>query len=427
MINTEFMILGIAVILLAGVIASKIARKLHVPDVTGYLIAGLLIGPGLLTMFSDKMTGLISEELVNALKVIVSMELGFIAFNIGSEFKKEYVKKVGMKPIILAIFESLFAIILIFGGVMCFSGILMEKLNCSMTDVVTLGLALGAIGSATAPAATMMVIKQYKARGKVTDTLMAVVAIDDATALIFFGLSVAIIQIISGTGDNVALQIIKPFLEILASIGLGLVLGIILSLLLKYFKGRNNRTIISIALVFLSVGLVELLNHTYNINISDLFTTMVMGVIFTNISDQDEKVNEVIDSFTPPFVVIFFVLSGAEVDFSNFKDTSILVALIILILTYVICRSFGKFFGVLAGGKLIKCDKKVSNLLSFGLMPQGGVAIGLSLLVTKLDALSQFSSIIASTIIIACFITELFGPLMTKYMIFKAGEANTNK
>ena len=425
MITSQYIVLGIAAILLSGVIASKIARKLHVPDVTGYLVVGLLIGPGLFSLFGHGMTGLISEELVNVLKVIVSMELGFIAFNIGSEFKKEYVKAVGVKPIVLAIFESLFAIIIIFGGVMCFAPVLISKLGCSMKDVITLAIALGAIGSATAPAATMMVIKQYKARGKLTDTLVAVVAIDDATALIFFGISIAIIQIINGSNANIALQIIKPFLEILASIGLGFVLGLILTTFLKFFKGRNNRTIISIALIFLSIGLVELLNNTFGINISDLFTTMVMGVTFTNTSNEEEKVNEVIDHFTPPFVVIFFVLSGADVNFNNFKDGSILVALIILILTYVVCRSVGKFIGVLLGGRLVKCEKKVSNLLSFGLMPQGGVAIGLSLLVSRQPALAGFASIISTTIIVACFITELFGPLMTKYMIFKSGEAKT--
>lgn len=424
MINAEYIILGIAVILFTGLIFSKFARKLHVPDVTGYLIAGLLIGPGLVTLFNDNALGVIGEDLVNVLKVIVSMELGFIAFNIGSEFKKEYVKKVGIRPIVLAIFESFFAIILIFGGVMAFSPIIMSKLNCSITDVVTLGLALGAIGSATAPAATMMVIKQYRARGKVTDTLMAVVAIDDATALIFFGLSVAVIQIISGTGSNIALQIIMPFVEILLSIILGIILGFVLAFGVKLFKGKANRLTVSVASVFLSVGLIELINASFGINISDLFTTMILGVTFTNISDLDSKVVEDIDNFTPPFIIIFFVLSGAEVDFSNFKNPSIFVTLVILVLVYVICRSLGKFFGVMWGGKIVRCDKKVCELLSFGLMPQGGVAIGLSLLVSRLDALAKFSSIIATVIIVACFITELFGPLMTKYMIFKANEAH---
>lgn len=437
MITSSNLLLAIAVVILTGLLSSKVSKFCHVPNVTGYLIGGLLIGPGLFGLIPG-FNGLIGTDAVSAMKVIVKIELAFIAFTIGCEFKKSFIKTVGVKPIFMAAGESFFAVLVIFGVIMAFSPILTKQLGKTYLEITTLAIGLGAIGAATAPAATLMVIKQYRAKGEVTDTLVATVAIDDATALIFFGLAIAIIEIISPTSGktNLALSIALPFIEIILSIGLGLVIGMMLVYLIKIFHGRGTRLCAILTAVLGCAGLCTAINMGgtslfkswgYDgmvMNMSDLFAVMVLGLLYTNLCPDEEKNNELFERFTPPFVMMFFVLSGADLDLSKFSDTSLLIALVIAIGCYVIGRSFGKFVGVAITGRLCRMPSKVTNLMSLGLMPQGGVAIGLSLIASSLPVLEPFAVIISTTIIVSCFLTELFGPLCTKKMLYMAQEAD---
>ena len=430
MITADNLLLAMAVVILTGLAFSKLCKLIHIPNVTGYLVGGLLIGPGLLGLIPG-FDGIISADAVQALKVVVNIELGFIAFTIGVDFKKEYLKKIGPKPIIMAFLESFFAVVVVAGLVLCFTPILKSNLNLTTKEVVAFAIALGSIGAATAPAATLMVIKQYRAKGSLTDTLVAVVAVDDASALIFFGIAMSIVEILSPEGSkNLALSISLPFIEILISIVIGIIVGAILCFLIHFFHGRGTRVSCAIACILGAVGLTFLLNDIgkeINLNVSDLFAVMILGAVFTNFApDEDEaQVNELLERFTPPFIIMFFVLSGAELDFGNFADTSILIVLVIAICCYVVGRTFGKFVGVLSAGELLKCEKKITKLLSLGLMPQGGVALGLSVMIGRLGIFnSTEETIIRTTIIASCFLTELFGPLFTKYMLFKAGEAD---
>lgn len=437
MITDSNLLLAIAIVVLTGLLTSKISKFCHVPNVTGYLIGGLLIGPGLFSLIPG-CTGLLGVSAVSAMKVIVKIELAFIAFTIGCEFKKSFIKSVGAKPIMMAAGESLFAVIVIAGVIMAFSPILTKQLGKSYTEIATLAIGLGAIGAATAPAATLMVIKQYRAKGEVTDTLVATVAIDDATALIFFGLAIAVIEIMTPASgkSNLALSITLPFIEIILSIALGLVMGYLLVFLVRFFHGRGTRLCAILAAVLGCAGLCTAINaggtslfkswgyEGMVMNMSDLFAVMVLGLIYTNFSPEEEKTNELFERFTPPFVMMFFVLSGADLDLTSFKDSKLLIVAVITIGCYVIGRSLGKFVGVEITGRLCKMPAKVTNLMSLGLMPQGGVAIGLSLIASSLPVLEPFAVIISTTIIVSCFLTELFGPLFTKKMLYMAQEAD---
>ena len=430
------LMLALACILLGGLLSSKLTKLLHVPNVTGYLLTGLLLGPGLFGLIPG-FDGIIAMNTVDALKIIVKIELAFIAFTIGCEFKTSFLKSVGAKPIALAFGESFFAVVVITGVTMCFSPIMVKYLNKSYLEIFTYCLALGAIGAATAPAATLMVIKQYRAKGDMTNTLVATVAVDDATALIFFGISIAVIEILSpGQGNsNLALSIALPFIVIILAVIIGIAFGFGLVLLVRYFHGRGTRLCSILAMVLGAAGACWALNTAFNtlfanhglagnnMNISDLFAVMALGVVYTNFSPEEPKTVELFDRFTPPFVMTFFILSGADLDFST-VTSDILIVLVISILCYVIGRSLGKYVGVLLVGNLTRLPKKITNLMSLGLMPQGGVALGLALIASQLPVLNSFSNLISMTIITACFLTELFGPLFTKYMLYKAGEAD---
>jgi len=432
MISANYLILAIAVMLLFGELFHKITKKLHIPDVTGYLFAGLLLGPGLISLIPvfSGYKGVVSYEAIEDLKILVKMELGFIAFGVGCEFKKDYVKRVGKKSILLACFESLSAVIVITCLFMALSPIMTKLLNVDYVTYFSFAIAFGAIGSATAPASTLLVLKQYRAKGIVSSTLTAVVAIDDATALIAFGLAISVIELISGTAGSageLSLLIAMPFIEIIFAILIGGVIGFLLAIVIRTFKGRSTRVVLVIAGVFLTIGLIEILNDQLsaawgqNVTISEIFGCMIMGVLFTNLSPDEEQATELLERFTPMMIVMFFVLSGADLRLGQIDSFG---ALAICVVTYILGMASGKFLGVFAGGKALKCPKKITHLLPMGLLPQGGVALGLVLIVSSIPSLVVLSPELSATVVIACIITELIGPIFTKRMIYKAGEAD---
>lgn len=413
--NDYNLMLGLTVILLTGLLFGKLAKWLNIPNVTGYLLGGFIIGPGFLRLFFPAFPGVIGEDFIHALKIIADIELAFIAFSIGAEFKLEYLKRLGPAPVIIAILESFFAVVFITLGLLAFG------------FPLYIALAFGAVGGATAPAATVMVIRQYKAKGPLTEMIYSVVALDDASGLIFFGIVTAIIKILTGqsTGD-IGWLIALPVLEIVASILMGALLGFALKYLTNWYTGRGNRIAVVIALIFLSIGIARYVNGTFNFGLSSLMAGMAMGMVYTNVSKHVDAVMPLVERITPPFVIMFFVLSGADIQLGNFN----LAALAILVI-YLIFRVGGKIFGSFLGARFSKAGKQVEKYLGFGLLPQGGIALGLSILMLDIIpadlGLPYDGGLLRVVVIGAVFISEIFGPILLKEVLIKAKEAQVIK
>lgn len=379
----------LALMLFAGLLFGRAVKLIKLPNVTGYLIAGLVLGPYVLNVFP--------LDLVTDLELISEMALAFIAFSIGAEFKLSYLKKVGIMPVIIAICEAMFAAILVTGVLVAF-GFDFE-----------IALLLGAIASATAPAATIMVVKQYKAKGPVTQTLLSVVALDDAVALIAFGFSIAIVNSMQHPGQvSLIVSILTPFIEIIGSLLLGFLLGYLFTIPLRFFKKNSNRLIIICGFVFLGTALATLLN------LSPLLLCMSMGAMLVNVSDSAESLFKLSDGVTPPIYLLFFVVSGAEL------NVSVLPQIGIIGLLYVISRVVGKVAGASLGAVFTKAPATVRKYIGYTLVPQAGVAIGLSLIASQ--ALPDYGQTIRAVVLCATLIYELVGPAITKTALVKAGE-----
>ena len=413
--NDYNLMLGLTVILLTGLVFGKLSKILNIPNVTGYLLGGFLIGPGLLTLLFSDFPGIIGTDFIHALKIIADIELAFIAFSIGAEFKLEYLKRLGPAPIIIAFLESFFAVVFITLGLLMFG------------FPLYIALAFGAVGGATAPAATVMVIRQYKAKGPLTEMIYSVVAIDDASGLIFFGIVTAIIKIITrqSSGD-IGWLMVLPVIEILASIVFGLVLGYGLKLMTEWFTGRGNRISIVVALLFLAIGLARFVNVEFGFGLSSLMAGMAMGTIFTNTSKHVDQVMPLVERVTPPFVILFFVLAGADIQLNNFN-----VAAIAILVIYLVFRVGGKIVGSFLGARISKAGKQVERYLGFGLLPQGGIALGLSILMLDIIppslGLAYDGGLLRVVIIGAVFISEIFGPILLKEVLIRSKEATVIK
>ncbi len=382
--------ISLAIALAFALASSKLMKLLKLPNVTGYLIAGLIAGP--------YVTGLLTAETIASLGVIPDTALGFIAFSIGAEFRLSYLKKVGSAPLVIAVTESLGAVIAV-------------DLSLIIAGYeVPFALSLGAIAAATAPAATLMVVKQYKAKGEVTDTLLAVVALDDAVALMCFGISVAVAKSISGSEGFTFSSISGPFIEIFGAMLLGAVAGVLFRFLTILFTGRGNRLAIAFTLVFTCVGVGNLLG------LSSLLACMVMGAIFCNTSKNSDAVFELTDRMTPPLYMLFFFVSGAQL------DISILPSIGVIGVIYILARVIGKIGGAMFGAAVSHSSKNVRNHLGFMLVPQAGVAIGLAS--TAMTAVPEYGQTIRTVILCGTVIYELTGPLITKIALKKSGEIN---
>ena len=387
--NTLFYL---ALILFSGLVLGRAVKLAKLPNVTGYLVAGLLIGPFVFR--------LVPADTVKGLEVVSEMALAFIAFSIGSEFKYTYLKKVGPMPIVIAIFEGLAATAVVLSVLVIF-GFDME-----------LALLLGAIASATAPAATIMVIKQYRARGPVTETLMSVVALDDAVALIAFGFAVAIVNMMQNPGEtSVVLSILKPVGEILGSLLTGFLLGLAFKFPLRYFKKDSNRLIITCGFVFLGSSLASMLG------MSPLLLCMAMSATLVNVSSEGGSILKLADTVTPPIFLMFFVVSGMELDITVLPRVGLIGIL------YIIFRVVGKISGAAIGAAIMKAPGTIRKYLGFSLVPQAGVAIGLSLLAAQL--VPQYAQTIRAVVLSATLIYELTGPAITKAALARAGELDT--
>jgi len=384
--NTLFYL---ALILFSGLILGRAVKLIRLPNVTGYLIAGLIIGP-----YGFR---LISANMVGDLELISEMALAFIAFTIGSEFKLSYIKRVGMMPIVIAIFEGLTASVLV-------------TLALVLAGVdIEIALLLGAIASATAPAATVMVIKQYRTKGPVTETLLSVVALDDAVALILFGFASAIVTAMSSPGTaSLTMTIVYSILEIVGSCAVGFLLGFLFTLPLRYFKKSSNRLIILTGFIFLGAALANMMG------LSPLLLCMCIGAMLVNGSPDAMEVFKLTDSVTPPIFLMFFVVSGMNL------NLTILPQIGLIGMIYIVVRVIGKISGAYIGSRLMKAPSVVRKYLGLSLIPQAGVAIGLALITARI--LPQYAETIQAVILGATFIYELIGPVTTKVSLQKAGE-----
>lgn len=379
----------LAIMLFAGLLFGRLLKLVKLPNVTGYLIAGLVLGPFV--------TKILSAEQVESLSVISNMALSFIAFTVGLSFKRSYFKRVGMTPVVIALLEALVAVFLVQGA-----------LIAAGFDVA-FSIVLGAIAAATAPAATIMVIKQYGAKGPVTDTLMAVVAIDDAVALVAFGFAVSIAGVISGNGGgNIFLSILQPLWQVFLSLLIGAVMGVLFKIPLRFFKKSGNRLIIIIGFVFMASALATLCG------VSELLACMALGSVFCNISTESDSINDLCDFFTPPLFELFFVVSGAGLDVSVLPQIGVMGAI------YVVVRCVGKYLGAFIGAKIMKAPDAVAKYIGPTLIPQAGVAIGLTIVAQSV--VPHYAAQVRAVILCGTLIYELVGPAITKITLKKAGE-----
>lgn len=379
----------VSIIFFTGLLFSQLVKIVKLPSVTGYLVGGLLIGPSLLN--------LVPAESVETLKVFSEIALGFIAFSIGSEFKISYFKKVGMTPVVIAFMEAFGAVILVTAALLLTG------------HELTFSLMLGAIAAATAPAATIMVIRQYRAKGEVTETLLSVVAIDDAAALIAFGFALAITRSLeSGAETSLFLSLLAPFKEILMSVIVGGVCGALFTYFCRFFKDGGNRICLVLGFVILALAL------SAKTGASSLLVCMVLGAVYCNLAANSEKTMELIDSMTPPLFMMFFVLSGAEL------NIAIIPTIGAVGITYVVVRVIGKWLGAYLGATIMKASKNVKAYLGPCLVPQAGVAIGLSLIAQ--NTVPGHGAQIRAVILCGTLIYELIGPFITKMALQKAGE-----
>ena len=384
-------LLALAIAFAMGLLFSRLIRYIHLPNVTAYLIAGLVVGPFCLNALTTDMNA--------ELAIISDVALGFIAYSIGGEFKLSYLKEIGIKPIIITIFEGCVASLCVF-AVLCLVG-----------QPMPLCLALGAIAAATAPAATLMVIRQYKANGPVSKMLLPVVAMDDALGLILYAVMMALARTIErGEVLTVMTLVIKPLIEIVGSLALGVVLGLILVYVLRFFHSRGNKLSLTIMMVFAAVGLSSMWG------LSSLLVCMMVGATMVNLcnSTQSAAMLEQCDRFTPPLFLLFFVLSGANL------DLSVLPTVGVVGVAYVFARAVGKALGATIGAVVEKCDKNIVKYLGWTLIPQAGVAIGMARM--SMTALPEYGTVINAVVLAGTLIYELTGPVITKIALTKAGE-----
>ncbi len=380
---------SLAAAMTAGLLLTRVVKLIHLPNVTGYLIAGLLIGPYCF--------GLLQSDALQSLNIITVVALGFIAFSIGSEFKLSHIRQIGGKVIIITVCQALGAVVLV-DGVLCACGF-----------DVPMSLALGAIATATAPAATLMVVRQYRAKGELTSTLLPVVAMDDAIGLMVYSVSISIAQLmVSGEAFSVYGTLVKPLLEIVLSLALGGVLGLIVALSNRWFHSRANRVCICIAAVVLGVAAAK----AYGL--SDLLLCMSIGAVYVNLRDDAVATLERADQWTPPLFMLFFVISGAQLDVTALPSVGVLGAI------YIVVRSIGKYFGAYLGSSLVHASPNIRKYLGITLLPQAGVAIGMAQLV--LTQLPMYGTKIQAVVLCATLIYELVGPVLTKLALTKAGE-----
>ena len=404
-------LLSVGVALIAGLALTRLFTRLKLPDVTAYLVAGVLIGPWVLGRLGVPGLGLSTAEEVDKLEFLSDIALGFIAFAIGSEFRLSKLKEIGRQAAVVGVVQGVMAALVVDAALLGLHLVLKEKLP------VPMALTLGAIATATAPAATLMVVRQYKAKGPVTDILLPVVALDDAVGLVVFAVSFGAARaMVEGSVDTLAI-FLAPLLEIVFSLALGTLLGLGLSWIERFFNSNKNRLTLMTGFVLLTVGLakLELPLGGMEVGFSPLLTCMMLGTVFCNVCPLSEDLMEREERWTAPIYTIFFVLSGAALRFDVFADVTIVGVGVVYILT----RCAGKFFGAWLSTTATHCDPMVRKWLGITLFPQAGVALGMCLQATELG---EQGILVRNIILFSVLVYELVGPALTKMALTKAGD-----
>lgn len=404
-------LLSVSLALLAGLIMTRVFKPLKLPSVTAFLCAGVLVGPYVLGALQVPGLGFNSHEAVEHMSLISDVALGFIAFSIGNEFRLSELKKTGKQAVVIGIFQALAATLFVDLALVALHLIMPEKI--SVAQVIT----LGAIATATAPAATLMVVRQYKAKGPLTNLLLPIVALDDAVGLIVFAVSFGIAKtLVTGAVDVISI-ILNPIIEIAASLILGAIMGWVLTKLETFFNSNTNRLNLTIGIVFLtaSLSMLKFEIGPVHIGFSSLLTCMMLGTVFCNICSLSEDLMAASDKWTSPLFAVFFVISGAELELSVFTDWAIVVIGVV----YIIFRSAGKYLGTFVSAKMTKCTPEICKYLGITLLPQAGVALGMC---TTAMQLGPEGNLIRNITLFAVLIYELFGPLFTKMALTAAGD-----
>ncbi|MEA4965906.1 MAG: cation:proton antiporter [Oscillospiraceae bacterium] len=410
-----FVLLTVAFALFAGLMTTRLFKllKLNFPDVTAYLIAGLLVGPYGLGRLGISGIGFSSYEAVEHVDVIINAALGFIAFTIGNEFRLSQLRHTGRQAVVISIWEGVSAAVLVDVCLLAVHFILGDKvLN------IPAAITLGAIAAATAPAATLMVVRQYKAKGPLTDVLLPVVALDDAVGLIVFAVSFGIAQAMLGGSVSVVSIIMEPLIEIVGSLLLGAAMGALLTALEKLFFSNSNRLSLTIAFVLMTIGLsgISFQIGAVHVSFSTLLVCMMLGTVFCNLCPRSVDIMSRSDRWTAPLFALFFVVSGAELQLSVFSN----LAVISIGVIYIVARVLGKYFGARFGSAIVHCEPTVQKYLGFTLAPQAGVALGMCVTASSLGTYE--GALVRNIVLFGVLIYELTGPMITKTALTKAGE-----
>ena len=410
MTQTSSILLSLSIAMLAGLLLSRMVKKLQLPAVTAYLIAGILIGPFVLGAIGVDGIGITGNQ-IHGLSIISDVALGFIAFAMGNEFRLAHLKNIGKRATIIGIFQAIFTTITVDAFLIVLHLLMPDKLSLSAAIV------LGAVATATAPAATLMVIKQYKAKGPLTEILLPVVALDDAVGLVVFAISFGIAKSLNTGSVDILSVILEPLLEVVFSIILGTIMGLLFTFCEQFFHSRSKRMAVSVAFVMMTVAL-SLLKFEINgihISFSSLLACMMLGTIFCNECDVSEELMDRADRWTAPILILFFVISGAELDLTVFADISV----VIIGVVYILSRSVGKYFGAGISARATKCAPNIVKYLGITLLPQAGVALGMA---GKAIELGADGAIVRNITLFAVLVYEIVGPYLTKLSLTKAGE-----
>ena len=404
-------LLSLSIAMFAGLMLSRLAKLVKLPAVTAYLVAGILVGPYCLGALGLSGFGFTSMADIKSYSIISDVALGFIAFSIGNEFRMSDIKHIGKQALVIGIVQALAATILV--------DIAFIGLHFIFPDKITLPTAIimGAVASATAPAATLMVVRQYKAKGPLTSILLPIVALDDAVGLVVFAISFGVAKAMLSGNIDILSVIVEPILEVTLSLGLGLIMGLLFSFFERFFHSRSKRLSMSVTFVLLTVALSMLEFDIFGIHIafSSLLVCMMLGTVFCNICDFSVELMDRIDRWTAPIFMLFFVLSGAELELSVFTD----ILIVLIGLVYIIMRSIGKYLGSFVSAKAVGCDKNIVKYLGITLLPQAGVALGMAI---KASELGTEGHMIANLTLFSVLIYEIVGPYLTKISLLKAGE-----
>ena len=407
-------LIPMSIALVAGLLMTRVFKKLHLnfPDVTAFLIAGLAIGPYGLGSLHIGGLGFSSLEAVNELSVISSVALGFIAFAIGNEFRLSQLKETGRQAAVIGVLQALVAMVLVDAALL--------GLHLLMPDVLSApaAITLGAIATATAPAATLMVVRQYKARGKLTDLLLPIVALDDAVGLVAFAVSFGVATALHSGRVNLLSILVEPLLEIVGSLLLGSLMGLILTLLEKLFFSNSNRLSLTIAFVVMTIALsgMEFQLGPVKLGFSNLLVCMMLGTVFCNLCPRSPDIMERSDRWTVPLYALFFVLSGAELDLSVFSS----LAVVGIGVVYILTRSAGKYLGARGSAAMVNCDHNIRKYLGITLLPQAGVALGMS--ASSMSLGTGDGRLIRNIVLFSVLVYELVGPSLTRWALMKSGD-----